>query len=143
VPARAVAEGIAEAFEAFDMKGKRVLLPRAEAAREVVPEALARMGATVDAVDAYRNRIPESAGARVQEIFSGPRKPDWITFTSSSTVKNLLALAGPEILDGVRIASIGSITTKTAEMHGLRVDAEAADASMQSLVDAITRFPGS
>jgi uroporphyrinogen III methyltransferase/synthase len=140
VPAQAVAEGIVEAFQSFDMKGKRVLLPRAQAAREVVPDALTRMGATVDAIDAYRNRIPETAAARVHEIFSGPRKPDWITFTSSSTVKNLLAVAGREVLDGVRIASIGGVTTRTAEMHGLHVDVEAGEANMQSLVDGITSF---
>ncbi|HUS05444.1 MAG TPA: uroporphyrinogen-III synthase, partial [Bryobacteraceae bacterium] len=136
-PARALAEGIAEAFGNFDMKGKRVLLPRAAAAREVVPEALTRLGATVDVVDAYRNVIPREAETRAREVFSSSHQPDWIVFTSSSTVKNLIAVAGRDALAGARIASIGGVTTQTAEMQGLRVAAQADEATMQSLVNAI------
>jgi uroporphyrinogen III methyltransferase/synthase len=137
IPQEAVAEGIAQAFQSFDMKGKRVLLPRAASAREVVPDALRQMGATVDVVDAYQNVIPERAQERARELFSRADRPDWITFTSSSTVKNLLAVTDPGTLEGIRLASIGRITTKTAEMHGLKVDAEAQVASVDGLVQAI------
>lgn len=141
VPSDSVAEGVVDAFRAFShassMKGARVLLPRAAAAREVVPDALRDMGAQVDVVDAYRNVIPENAAERASEVFGKPRKPDWVTFTSSSTVKNLLAVAGAAALAGVRIASIGRVTSKTAEAHGLTVDSEAKSASVDGLIEAI------
>ena len=137
VPSDAVAEGVVDAFRTFAMGGTRVLLPRAAAAREVVPDALRKMGAQVDAVDAYRNMIPENAAQRAGEIFGKARKPDWVTFTSSSTVKNLLAAAGAGALDGVRVASIGRVTSKTAEAHGLTVDSEADVPSVDGLIQAI------
>jgi uroporphyrinogen III methyltransferase/synthase len=81
--------------------------------------------------------IPEKAQELAREVFSKADRPDWITFTSSSTVKNLLAVTEPGALQGIRLASIGRITTKTAEMHGLKVDAEAQVASVDGLVQAI------
>ena len=111
--------------------------PRAAAAREVVPDALRTMGAQVDVVDAYCNVIPQNAAERASEVFGKPRKPDWVTFTSSSTVKNLLAVAGAAALQGVRVASIGRVTSKTAQSHGLTVDCEAKVASVDGLIDAL------
>ena len=142
VPADSVAEGVVDAFRTFAMLGTKVLLPRAAAAREVVPDALRAMGARVDVVDAYRNVIPENAAERAREVFGKPRKPDWVTFTSSSTVKNLLAVAGAAALDGVRVASIGRVTSKTAEAHGLTVHAEAKVASVDGLIEAILEALG-
>ena len=137
IPSDSIAEGIVDAFRPYWMKGSRVLLPRAAAAREIVPDALREMGAQVDVVDAYRNVIPEDAAKRASEVFGKLRKPDWVTFTSSSTVKNLLAAAGTEALGGVRVASIGRVTSKTAEAHGLTVDSEAKVPSVDSLIEAI------
>ncbi len=137
VPSESVAEGVADAFRPFSMAGAKVLLPRAAAAREVVPNALRSMGAQVDVVDAYRNVIPDTAAERAAEVFGKPKKPDWVMFTSSSTVKNLLAVAGAEALQGVSIASIGRITSKTAEMHGLTVHAEANIPSVDGLIEAV------
>ena len=142
VPSDSVAEGVVDAFRTFAMLGTKVLLPRAAAAREVVPDALRAMGAQVDVVDAYRNVIPENAAERAREVFGKPRKPDWVTFTSSSTVKNLLAVAGAAALDGVRVASIGRVTSKTAEAHGLTVHAEAKVASVDGLIEAILEALG-
>jgi uroporphyrinogen III methyltransferase / synthase len=136
-PDESAAEGIVAALERFEMSGKRILLPRAASARELVPNTLRKMGAQVDVVDAYQNAIPTDAAVRAKEIFGRSRKPDWITFTSSSTVKNLLALVDPGALSGVRVASIGPVTSRTAQMHALRVDAEAKDATIESLVEAI------
>jgi uroporphyrinogen III methyltransferase/synthase len=137
MPAKAVAEGLVEAFADFEMQGARVLLPRASAARELVPDVLRSRGAVVDVVDAYRNIIPRDAADRANAVFGGKRKPDWVTFTSSSTVKNLLAVAGPDALEGVRTASIGPATSETLRMHGLPVTAEAREATMNSLIEAI------
>ncbi len=91
----------------------------------------------MDVVDVYRNVIPEDAGEIVREVWR-TRKPDWITFTSGSTVKNFLAVAPPGALDGVRIASIGPATSKVIRMHGLEVHAEASSSNMDGLVEAIS-----
>ena len=70
-------------------------------------------------------------------IFSATKKPDWITFTSSSTVKNLLAAAGREAVEGIHIASIGPVTSETARSQGLKVDAEAKQYTIDGLIEAI------
>jgi len=140
MPEEYVAESLLEALADDDLNGKRILLPRAAVARDVVPVALRERGAIVDVVEAYRTVIPEDAGAQAGEIFE--RKPDWITFTSSSTVKNFIAAAGREALDGVKIASIGPITSATAREHGLAVDVEANPHTVEGLVTALLQFPG-
>jgi uroporphyrinogen III methyltransferase / synthase len=137
LPKEYVAESLLEDLSADDLAGKRVLLPRAAVARDLVPAELARRGAKVDVVEAYRTGIPANAAARVREVLA--RNPTWITFTSSSTVKNFFALAGPESLDGVKIASIGPIASATARECGLSVDAEADPHTIPDLVDAIER----
>jgi uroporphyrinogen III methyltransferase/synthase len=140
VPDEHVAEGAVRAFSAFDMKGARVLLPRAAEARDVLPKALTEMGATVDIAEAYRNVIPKDAQQRIAEYLAAGPRADWITFTSGSTVKNWLALAGRESLDGVRVASIGPATSEVARKHGLSVDVEATPCTTDGLIDAILRL---
>ncbi len=137
MPAEYVAESLVAAFAPEDLKGKRVLLPRAAVARDLIPVELAKLGAQVDVVEAYRNVVPADATGRAREIFSATAKPAWITFTSSSTVKNLLAAAGREALAGVRIASIGPVTSATARELGLTVHAEARPYTVDGLVEAI------
>ena len=90
IPKEYVAESLLEALAGDDLAGKRVLLPRAAVARDLVPVELTRRGAIVDVVEAYRTVIPEDAAARAREVLA--RKPTWITFTSSSTVKNFVAV---------------------------------------------------
>jgi uroporphyrinogen III methyltransferase/synthase len=136
VPDDHTSEGVAAAFRCYEMREARVLLPRASAAREVIPSVLAELGATVDVVDAYRNIVPANAAARIESL---KRKPTWITFTSGSTVKNWLALAGPASLEGVRIATIGPATSEVVRKHGFRVDVEATPSTVDALVEAITR----
>jgi uroporphyrinogen III methyltransferase/synthase len=135
LPKEYVAESMLEAFAAHDLAGKRVLLPRAAVARDIVPVELRARGAVVDVVEAYRTAVPEVGAEALKEAFE--RKPDWITFTSSSTVKNFLALAGRERLEGVRVASIGPVTSDTARKHGIPVTVEAAEHTMDGLVQAI------
>jgi uroporphyrinogen III methyltransferase/synthase len=135
MPKEYVAESLLEALAADDLAGKRVLLPRAAVARDLVPVELTRRGARVDIVEAYCTIIPEDAAARAREIFA--RKPTWITFTSSSTVKNFVAIAGRDVLNGVKIASIGPITSATAREIGLTVDVEADPHTIPGLVAAI------
>ncbi len=136
-PAKYVAEGLIEALESHDLAGKRVLLPRAAGARDVLPRALAERGASVSAPEAYRAVCPESSAERAREIAANP--PDWVTFTSSSTVKNFVALAGPETMRTARAASIGPVTSETLRMHGIEPAAEADPYTTDGLIEAILR----
>jgi len=137
IPEEYVAESLVQAFAGVQLAGQRILLPRAAVARDLIPDELGKLGAQVEVVEAYRNIVPEDAVACAREIFSASRKPDWVTFTSSSTVKNLLAAAGRDVLEGVRIASIGPVTSETAHSHGLKIDAEAKEYTLDGLVEAI------
>jgi uroporphyrinogen III methyltransferase/synthase len=137
MPAEYVAESLVAAFASEQLKGRRILLPRAAVARDVIPTELSKLGAQVDVVEAYRNVVPEQASARAKEIFAGDKKPDWITFTSSSTVDNTIAAAGRGALEGVRIASIGPVTSNTAQKHGLTVDVEARNYTLDGLIQAL------
>jgi uroporphyrinogen III methyltransferase/synthase len=137
MPAKYVAEGVVRAFERYDLQGKKILLPRAAVARDVVPDALRARGAVVDVVEAYRTAIPAGAAALAREIFSNPSKPGWITFTSSSTVRHFVEAAGAEALAGVRVASIGPVTSDTARECGIAVTVEAASYTSAGLVEAL------
>ena len=113
----------------------RILLVRAEKARDVLPKELSAAGAILDEAFAYRT-VPETrdaSGARRQLAQDGA---DLITFTSSSTVENFLALGLPWP-KGMRIASIGPITSKTVRDRGLKVDVEARRHDIDGLVQAI------
>ncbi|MBI3209185.1 MAG: uroporphyrinogen-III C-methyltransferase [Candidatus Solibacter usitatus] len=135
MPAEYVAESLVEAFAPFDLQGRSILLPRAAVARDVVPRELAARGARVDVVEAYRTIVPGESRSLVADVFSRP--PHWVTFTSSSTVKNFLSLAGAESLRGVKIASIGPVTSDTARRHGLEVTVEAKEHTTAGLLAAI------
>ena len=132
-----VAESLVEAFAAHDLAGKRVLLPRAAVARDLVPKELARRGARIDVVEAYRTVIPEEMAEQARAIFGGSHQPHAITFTSSSTVQNFVAAAGIEAVAGMRVATIGPVTSNTACGLGLRVDAEAQPFTVDGLVNAL------
>jgi uroporphyrinogen III methyltransferase/synthase len=137
MPEEYVAESLVRAFASVNLAGKRVLLPRAAVARDLIPSQLTKMGAQVDVVEAYRNVVPKDAAARAIEIFSAAKKPDWVTFTSSSTVSNLLAIVEPQALQGVRVASIGPVTSRTARERGLPIHAEAGQFTLDGLMEAI------
>ncbi len=132
-----VAEGLLEAFRPYDLAGKRVLLPRAKVARDLVPVELTKRGAQVDVVEAYQTVIPAEAGARGRTLFTMARKPDWVTVTSSSTARNLVAAVGKEALEGVRIASIGPVTSRAVRELGLEVAVEARLYTLDGLVEAV------
>jgi uroporphyrinogen III methyltransferase/synthase len=141
MPEEYVAESLVQALAGEDLKGKRILLPRAAVARDLVPVTLRERGALVDVVEAYRTIIPADAEARAKEALA--HKPDWITFTSSSTVKNLLAVTGREALQGIKTASIGPVTSATARASGLTVNVEAEPHTIEGLVEAIVKTPAS
>jgi len=140
-PEEFVAEGVARQFQKLGgMENLRILIARAEKARDVLPRELSRLGAIVDEAFAYRT-VPETrdvTGARRRFLEEGA---DLITFTSSSTVENFLSLglAWPK---GMQVASIGPITSKMATDKGLKVDIEARRHDIDGLVDAIRKFFG-
>jgi uroporphyrinogen III methyltransferase/synthase len=138
-PADFVAEAVVKEFQKQgSIENLRILLVRAEQARDVLPKELLALGAIVDQAFAYRT-VPETrdiTGARKKLLSEGA---DLITFTSSSTVENFLALGLPWP-KGMQIASIGPITSKTVSDHGLKVDIEARQHDIDGLVEAIRRF---
>jgi uroporphyrinogen III methyltransferase/synthase len=140
-PEEFVAEAVVREFQKQGgVENLRILLARAEKARDVLPKQLSSLGAIVDEGFAYRT-VPETrdiTGARRRLLDEGA---DLITFTSSSTVENFLALglAWPK---GMQVASIGPVTSKTARDHGLKVDVEARRHDIEGLVEAIRNFFG-
>ncbi len=137
MPAEYVAESLVAAFAGHDLGGKRILLPRAAVARDLAPAELTKRGALVEVVEAYRTVVPRDTAERIREVFFGESKPDWITFTSSSTVANFVQAAGAHTLEGVRVASIGPVTTATARRYGVEVTVEASPYTIEGLVGAI------
>lgn len=131
-------EALADALTRQGVVGRRILWARAAAARETVPEALRAAGAEVDAVAVYRTIAPPGLGQQARQVLAAA-KPDWVTFTSGSTVKNLLAVVGVEALAGVHCASIGPVTTEAALRYGLTIAAEADPSTAEGLADAIAR----
>lgn len=95
------------------------------------------MGAVVREVTLYRTTVPSGAGERLAEALESG--VDVVTFTSSSTVTNLVALLGGDVarLEGTRVACIGRVTAETARKAGLNVDILAEDSTAAGLVDAI------
>ncbi len=138
-PEEFVAEAVVREFKKQgSIENVRVLLVRAEKARDVLPRELSAAGAIVDEAFAYRT-VPETrdtSGARRQLAQDGA---DLITFTSSSTVENYFALGLPWP-KGMRIASIGPITSKTVREQGCNVDVEARRHDIDGLVRAISEL---
>ena len=132
VPERFVAEGLAEVFPAPPSGGGRVLLSRAEVARTELPDALRAMGWEVDDVAAYRTS-PAAVGPELVERIAAA---DAVTFTSSSTVTNLVDAVGVDRVPPV-VASIGPITSATARKLGLEVTAEADPHTTEALLEAL------
>ncbi|MBK9166084.1 MAG: uroporphyrinogen-III C-methyltransferase [Bryobacterales bacterium] len=129
-----VAESLIAGLLREPVAGKRFLLARAAVARDVLPGRLRAEGARVDVVEAYRTVAAAGLVERIGAVFA-ERRPDWITFTSSSTASHFVHAAGS--LDGVRIASIGPVTSATLRNLGLSVDLEARRYDISGLIEAL------
>jgi uroporphyrinogen-III synthase len=140
VPEEYVAESVVESLR-DQVKGQRILLARAKVARDVIPRELRKVGATVDVVEAYETVAPRSSQTKLRALLKdSSRRPDVITFTSSSTARNFVTLLGtfrPTTLKGIKLASIGPVTSATLRELQLSVDIEAAEYTIPGLVDAI------
>jgi uroporphyrinogen-III synthase len=173
VPKEYVAEAVVRSLRRR-VRGKRVLLVRAKVARDVIPRELRKAGAHVDVLEAYETVVPQSSRTRLRRVLRSPQeRPHFVTFTSSSTARNFVALLGgarsaaqalqargqgpslskgrlrPNVrrklagarlhLEGIRLASIGPVTSSTLRELGLRVDIQAREYTIPGLVEAIVR----
>lgn len=138
VPTQFTGEGVAAEFPE-DPSDLRILIPRAKEAPDLLPESLRARGALVDVVPVYETMIDESAAEAARERLRAG-EVDMVTFTSSSTVRNFLNLAGDAVPDGLQVASIGPVTSQTARQLGLRVDVEAEQHTIPGLVEAVVSY---
>ena len=147
MPRRYVAESVVESLH-DRVEGKRVLLARARVARDVIPEELRKVCADVHVVEAYETVIPQSSRASIRKLLEDARRrPNLITFTSSSSVRNFVELMGKKCgrgrphhtgpFAGIQLASIGPVTSSTRRELGLRVDIEAKEYTIPGLIKAI------
>ena len=140
VPERFVAESLLEAFPAPGSAGERVLLARAETARDVLPEGLTERGYRVDVLPVYRTVRATVDPDQVQLVRDGAI--DALTFTSSSTVRNFCEAVGPIPDPSPPVVSIGPVTSETARALGLSVAAEAAVHTIDGLVATVLELLG-
>ena len=135
VPERFVAEALVEALAGVDVEGKRVLVARAAEARDVLPDALRERGAEVDVVALYETVREEPSEAEVEAA----QDADYLTFTSSSTVRNLVEALGDRLPRTARVVSIGPVTSEAAREAGLDVAVEAEQHDVDGLIAALLR----
>ena len=143
IPEEFTGEGLADALIRAGVSGKRVVIPRALAARDVLPEMLGKAGAEVVIAPVYQNVPPRGRKEQLREELE-EKNVDMVTFTSSSTVTNFLTMVDASseeelhrLLDGVKIAAIGPITSKTVKNNGLAVDIQPEQYTIADMVNAI------
>ena len=138
VPPQFTSKDVVRGFAGFDLRGARVLLPQTDIAPQDVTKELMRLGALVDQRIAYRTLVPEESRQKAQDALRDG-KIDVVTFTSSSTVKNLVNLlnGNKSLLEGPLIACIGPVTAQTAQDLGLKVEIVAPQHTIEGLVQAL------
>ena len=132
-----VAESLITALASQPLQGRRVLLIRAAVARDVLPAELREREALVEVVEAYRTIAAPDLANRLQQLATDP--PDWITFTSSSTVENFVQAAGSGHFTQAKAASIGPVTSATLWKHGIKPAVEASVYTVDGLIDGILK----
>jgi uroporphyrinogen III methyltransferase/synthase len=146
IPEEFNAEGLIKAFSlqpsALSLKGLKILLPRAEVAREVFPQKVRELGGEIDTPAAYRAIKPEKHGKRLKRFLKEGRI-SVATFTSAATFNNFVDIMGEdaiEILKDVTIAVIGPVTAKAIEKAGLKVSIMPKEATIKAMVDEIIQW---
>jgi uroporphyrinogen III methyltransferase / synthase len=143
IPAEYQAEGVIAALAHVGICGSRILIPRAEVAREILPEQLRELGATVDVISVYRTIAPViDVASLTHQLHEG--RVAAATFTSSSTVRNFVEFFGGRdavkpLVARVVIACIGPITARTAEEYGLTVTVIPTENTIPALAEAIVK----
>ncbi len=133
IPERFVAEALVEALADVEVEGRRVLVARAAEARDILPDALRERGAEVDVVALYETVRESPEESEIERAQSA----DYVTFTSSSTVTNLVEALGDRFPGNARVVSIGPVTSEAARNAGLEVDVEAERHDIDGLLDAL------
>jgi uroporphyrinogen III methyltransferase/synthase len=141
VPDSYISEGVVRAFEKHDLKGCRILLPRAETARDVIPEGLAGLGAAVDVVTVYRTVASDRKQEDLAPLLAAG-EVDVITFTSPSTVTHFMQIMGRDFAPPpqVRIACIGPVTAAAVKKAGLPVHIMREEFTVPGLVAAMIEY---
>ena len=134
MPERFDAMELVAKFEALEISPRRVLFPRSSIGKETLPDGLRALGVRVDEVVAYVSRTPNGSGAAAVKAYEAG--VDVTTFTSSSSVKNLMELLGgdPALINGSTVACIGPVTAETARGLGIEVDLMAEEQTIDGLV---------
>ncbi|HNY49737.1 MAG TPA: uroporphyrinogen-III C-methyltransferase [Smithella sp.] len=143
VPQKFISEGILESFSGKNLEGQKILLARAAEARDILPEGLKKLGASVDVATAYVTVNSRKKKSELEELFK-EKQVDVITFTSSSTVNNFRKIMGRDfrLPEGVKIACIGPVTAAAAKKAGFAVDIHQEEYTMEGLVDALKKYFG-
>jgi len=145
IPKEYKAEAIVEGLSDKIASGESVLLPRAETARELLPQSLSAKGVIVDEVPAYRTTQGKGNVQLLTELLQS-KQAHAVTFTSSSTVTTFVNMLNAdnlsELLQGVVVASIGPITSQTAHECGIHVNVEAKEYTIDGLVAALLEYFG-
>jgi uroporphyrinogen III methyltransferase/synthase len=140
IPKEFIAESILEGFKKRVIQGKRILLARAQKARDILPKGLKKMGAEVDVVTVYRTIRPRGGSKKLKRVLA-QEKIDVIAFTSSSTVNHFAQLLKEEelrkLLEPIAIACIGPVTARTAKEWGLKVKIQPKQFTIPGLTRAI------
>ncbi len=141
VPEKYVAESIVQGLLDIGIEGQYILIPRAEKAREVLPQELSKAGAYVELLPIYRTVLANEGQDDIIQALN-ERRIDYITFTSSSTVDNFFRLVDSEILkqhtsEKVKLACIGPITATTLENYGFKADIIASEYTIPALAKAL------
>ena len=138
VPAEFRAEGILAALKNELVPGERVLIPRAQEARELLPESLREYGATADVAPVYQTVAADTDAEPVKKLLAAG-EVDFVTFTSSSTVTNLVKLLGDaSLLQSAKAVCIGPITAETCRRNGIEPTAVASEYTIDGLVEILT-----
>ena len=139
MPSRYLASELVDSLKKEEPTPKKVLFPRSEIGRETLANGLRDIGSTVDEITAYSTESPGDTGELAKKAYE--EGVDFTTFTSSSTVKNLVDLMGgnPDLINTSKTVIIGPITSETARELGVNVDLQAEEQSTDGIVKAITK----
>jgi len=143
VPREYRAEAIYEGLRKETLPGKKILIPRAKMARDVLPAELRKAGARVEVIEVYRTVRPQSDVDRVRKLLEQGQVAA-VTFTSSSTVANFVELLGkddaPRIMKGIVAASIGPVTAETAQALGIESSVIPEEYTIPALVESLAGY---
>lgn len=138
IPDNYQAEGVLHAFAKVGIDGNKILFPRAEEGRGILPDGLKKMGAIVELLPLYRTIKPEGKEEKLKSILQ--EGVDFITFTSGSTVRNFVSILGASnlnLLNNIKIACISEVTAKTAGNLDINTDILPLQNTTHSLAEAI------